>query len=101
MGLLPWACVWPLQHISSCLESYDHGKGRHACKPVLVVQGQLPAAISHLKRVLEISREIGDHVGDADAHGTIADIYTDMGQFDKAAKCYDQYIQTMSNDGPV
>lgn len=50
-------------------------------------QSQYTAAISHLQRVLEISTEMGDHVGDADAYGTIADIYTDMGDFDAAAKC--------------
>jgi tetratricopeptide (TPR) repeat protein len=55
--------------------------------PLYVSQGQYPAAISHLKRVLEISEEMRDHVGDADAYGTIADIYTDMGDFDAAATC--------------
>ena len=65
------------------------------------VQGQQKTAIHHLERVLEISKTMGDHVGDADAYGTIADIYTDMGQFEKAAKYYDRYIETMSSDGPV
>ncbi len=39
---------------------------------VWAVQGQHQAAIQHLKRVLEISQEMGDYVGDADAFGTIA-----------------------------
>lgn len=65
------------------------------------VQGQHQTAISHLKRVLEISKEMGDRVGDADAYGTIADIYTDMGDFDKAAEFYDKYIDCMNADGPV
>lgn len=65
------------------------------------VQGQQKTAIQHLERVLEISNGMGDHVGDADAYGTIADIYTDMGQFEKAAKYYDQYIEKMNSDGPV
>ena len=64
-------------------------------------QGQHKAAIQHLERVLEISESMGDHVGDADAYGTIADIYTDIGQFEKAAKFYDRYIDTMNSDGPV
>ena len=51
------------------------------------LQGQYPAAISHLEQVLKISKEMRDHVGDADAYGTIADIYTDMGDFDAAATC--------------
>jgi hypothetical protein len=41
--------------------------------------------------VLEISKEMRDHVGDADAYGTIADIYTDMGDFDAAATCVIPY----------
>lgn len=96
-------------------------------------------AVKHLERVLEISREIRDFVGDADAYGTIAggarwlaevpgwlrwrdcgrgghflrvgpspvglslpclgfhplppaDIYTDMGDFDRAAHYYDKYV---------
>ena len=42
----------------------------------LLAQGQYQTAISHLKRVLEISREMADHVGDADAYGTIAGMPT-------------------------
>jgi hypothetical protein len=45
-------------------------------------QGQYQSAVNHLQRVLEISGEMGDHVGDADAFGTIADIYTDMGDLE-------------------
>ncbi len=42
----------------------------------LPAQGQYQTAISHLKRVLEISKEMADHVGDADAYGTIAGSFT-------------------------
>lgn len=66
-----------------------------------LVQGQHRAAIQHLLRVLEISKEMSDTVGDADAYGTIADIYTEMGNFDTAAQFYDKYIERMENDGPV
>lgn len=31
--------------------------------------------------------------GDADAYGTIADCYTDLDEFEKAAAYYDKYIQ--------
>ena len=65
------------------------------------MQGQYKAAISHLQRVLSISDEIQDEVGNADAYGTIADIYTDMGNFDKAAEFYDRYISCMNNDQAV
>jgi tetratricopeptide (TPR) repeat protein len=63
--------------------------------------GQGRAAIRHLERVLEISRELDDFVGDADAYGTIADIYTDLDEFEKAGEFYDKYIERMSSDGPV
>ncbi|KAG7672640.1 putative Protein FLUORESCENT IN BLUE LIGHT, chloroplastic [Nannochloris sp. 'desiccata'] len=58
-------------------------------------------AIKYLERVLEISSETGDHVGDADAYGVIADIYTDIGEFEKAAEYYDKYISQMNTDGPI
>ena len=64
-------------------------------------QGQYQTAISHLKRVLEISKEMADHVGDADAYGVIADIYTDLNDFDQAAIYYDRYIETMTTEGSV
>lgn len=63
--------------------------------------GQKRQAIKYLERVLEISGETGDHVGDADAYGVIADIYTDIGEFEKAAEFYDKYISQMNTDGPI
>jgi tetratricopeptide (TPR) repeat protein len=63
--------------------------------------GQNRQAIKYLERVLEISGETGDHVGDADAFGVIADIYTDIGEFEKAAEFYDKYISQMNTDGPL
>ncbi len=39
--------------------------------------------------------------GDADAYGTMADCYTDMGEFEKAAVYYDKYIERMNKDGPI
>lgn len=65
------------------------------------ILGRFVQSIEYLERVLEISREIGDHVGDADAYGTIADIYTEMGEFEKAAEFYDKYIGKMAVEGPV
>ncbi|GLI62218.1 hypothetical protein VaNZ11_004811, partial [Volvox africanus] len=62
---------------------------------------QYRQAIKHLERVLEISREIGEYMGDADAYGTMADCYTDMGEFEKAALYYDKYIERMNRDGPI
>lgn len=63
--------------------------------------GRYQQAIEYLMKVLEISNETGDHFGDVDAYGTIADIYTEMGDFDKAAEYYDMYIGKMTIEGPV
>ena len=65
---------------------------------LLSVQNQPQRAIEHLKRVLEISKEVGDHRGDEDVNGTIADILTGLGEFAEAAKYYDQYIQGLQAD---
>ena len=45
-------------------------------------------------------QEMMEFTGDADAYGTIADCYTDLGEFEKAAVYYDKYIERMK-DGPV
>jgi tetratricopeptide (TPR) repeat protein len=65
------------------------------------LQGQYKTAIGHLERVLEISKEMKEYTGDADAYGTIADCYTDLGDLEKAAAFYDRYIDAMNRDGPV
>lgn len=65
------------------------------------LMGRYQQAIEYLMNVLEISNETGDHFGDVDAYGTIADIYTEMGDFDKAAEYYDLYIGKMTIEGPV
>ncbi|KAL4427907.1 hypothetical protein ABPG75_001996 [Micractinium tetrahymenae] len=82
----------------------DRVKERRATRGLAAsarMQGQLRQAVKHLERVLEISREIRDFVGDADAYGTIADIYTDLNDFDAAAKYYDKYIERMNADSVV
>ncbi|PRW56470.1 FLU chloroplast alternative spliced version l-FLP [Chlorella sorokiniana] len=78
----------------------DRVKERRATRGLAAaarMQGQLRQAVKHLERVLEISRDIREHVGDADAYGTIADIYTDLGDFEKAAQYYDKYIKAMDD----
>ena len=65
------------------------------------ILGRYQQAIEYLMNVLEISNETGDHFGDVDAYGTIADIYTEMGDSDKAAEYYDMYIGKMTIEGPV
>eukprot|EP00798_Chlamydomonas_sp_ICE-L_P027447 gene27447-4748_t len=63
------------------------------------MQGQYKSAINYLEKVLLISAEMKEYTGDADAYGTIADCYTDLGNFEKAAMMYDKYIELMGNDG--
>ena len=65
------------------------------------MQGNLTAAIKHLERVLILSEEMSEFTGDADAYGSIADVYTDLGEFEKAAVFYDKYIQRMQEDSGV
>ena len=57
--------------------------------------GQHKQAIKYFERILEISKEMGEFTGDSDAFGSIADCYTDLGEFEKAALFYDKYLVTM------
>lgn len=52
-----------------------------------------------MQAVLKTSSELDEYTGDADAYGSIADIYPDMGEFEKAAVFYDNYINKMQEDG--
>jgi len=55
-------------------------------------------AIAGLKEVLSISEQLGDHVGDADALGSIADMYTEMGDLENAGKYYDMYLDALNKE---
>lgn len=55
-------------------------------------------AIAGLKEVLSISDQLGDHVGDADALGSIADMYTEMGDLENAGKYYDMYLDALNKE---
>eukprot|EP00894_Picocystis_sp_ML_P002237 jgi/Pico_ML_1/52754/g3417.t1 len=48
--------------------------------------GDLKGAISYHHRVLELSQEMQDFTGDSDALGTIADLYTELGDLETAAR---------------
>ena len=65
------------------------------------MQGQYKKALSHLFRVLEISKQMDEFTGDTDAYGAIADIYTELGDLENAGKYYDVYIAQMSEDSSV
>ena len=62
--------------------------------------GDLSEAIKCMKEVLEISEAMKDYTGDMDAVGSIADIYTELGDLENAGKYYDMYLN-MINDASV
>eukprot|EP01024_Parvocaulis_polyphysoides_P069251 TRINITY_DN846_c1_g1_i1.p1 TRINITY_DN846_c1_g1~~TRINITY_DN846_c1_g1_i1.p1 ORF type:complete len:334 (+),score=56.08 TRINITY_DN846_c1_g1_i1:1441-2442(+) len=64
------------------------------------MQGQFRSALKHLERVLQLSKELNEYTGDADAYGSMADIYAELNDFEKAAVYYDKYIFRMT-DGSV
>ena len=58
--------------------------------------GRYEQAIDYLMEVLKLSEVMNDRIGDVDAYGSIADIYTELGNFDRAAEFYDKYIAGMT-----
>ena len=79
----------------------DKLQERRAVRGIAAVKrrlGQPQQAITQLKRVLSLSDQIGNHAGDIDALGTIADLYAEMDDYEMAAKYYDMYIEGMTSD---
>lgn len=60
--------------------------------------GDRPGAIADLLTVLDISSAMGEHTGDTDALGAIADMYTEIGELEKAGLFYDRYIACLKGD---
>lgn len=61
-------------------------------------QGKYQDAIKYHSMVLEISQREGEESGNAEAYGAIADCYTELGDLERAAKYYDQYISRLQSD---
>ena len=55
-------------------------------------------ALEYMKLVLALSEEMGESKGVGDALGVIADIYTDMGDLEKAGEWYDKYLDAMMDE---
>ncbi|XP_073017496.1 protein FLUORESCENT IN BLUE LIGHT, chloroplastic-like isoform X1 [Primulina eburnea] len=55
-------------------------------------QGKYRDAVKYHSMVLEISQREGEESGNTEAYGAIADCYTELGDLERAAKYYDQYI---------
>ena len=62
--------------------------------------GELSDAIKYREEVLDISKAIKDYTGDMDAVGSIADMYTELGDLEKAGEYYDMYLSKI-NDASV
>ena len=58
--------------------------------------GEHTVALEYMKEVVHLSESNQDQSGLGDAYGVIADIYTEMGNFEAAAEWYDKYIAQMN-----
>ncbi len=61
-------------------------------------QGDRAGAIADLQSVLEISKAMGEFTGDTDALGAIADLYTELGDLEKAGAFYDRYLAALKGE---
>lgn len=61
-------------------------------------QGKYREAIKYHSMVLAISHREGEESGNTEAYGAIADCYTELGDLERAAKFYDQYIARLETD---
>jgi tetratricopeptide (TPR) repeat protein len=62
------------------------------------MQGDRAGAITDLQAVLDISKAMGEFTGDTDALGAIADLYTELGDLERAGSYYDQYIAALRGE---
>eukprot|EP00899_Mesostigma_viride_P012156 jgi/Mesvir1/20941/Mv08012-RA.1 len=60
--------------------------------------GEYAKGIEYKKAVLELSKAVGNSIGDADAYGAIADMYAELQDFEQAGKYYDLYIAQLRTD---
>ncbi|MCO5607975.1 hypothetical protein L7F22_062177 [Adiantum nelumboides] len=61
-------------------------------------QGKFREAIDYHNMVLEISKITGIAAGNAEAFGSIADCYCELGDLELAQKYYNQYIDKLATD---
>ncbi|XP_057504140.1 protein FLUORESCENT IN BLUE LIGHT, chloroplastic isoform X2 [Actinidia eriantha] len=61
-------------------------------------QGKYREAIKYHSTVLAISEREGEDSGNTEAYGAIADCYTELGDLERAAKFYDNYIARLESD---
>ncbi|PWA79370.1 tetratricopeptide-like helical domain-containing protein [Artemisia annua] len=61
-------------------------------------QGKHNEAVKYHSMVLSISEREGEDSGNTEAYGAIADCYTELGDLERAATFYDQYISRLQVD---
>ncbi|KAL3826085.1 hypothetical protein ACJIZ3_022114 [Penstemon smallii] len=79
-------------------DSIEEKKAARGLGASLQRQGKYRDAIKYHSMVLEISQREGEESGNAEAYGAIADCYTEIGDLERAAKYYDQYIARLQSD---
>ncbi|KAL2500556.1 Protein FLUORESCENT IN BLUE LIGHT [Forsythia ovata] len=83
------------QNLEDAIEEKKAARGLGAS---LQRQGKYREAIKYHSLVLEISQREGEESGNTEAYGAIADCYTELGDLERAAKYYDQYIARLESD---
>ncbi|KAL4584437.1 hypothetical protein LXL04_009038 [Taraxacum kok-saghyz] len=83
------------QNIKDPIEEKKAARGLGAS---LQRQGKHRDAIKYHSMVLSISEREGEDSGNTEAYGAIADCYTELGDLEKAATYYDQYIARLQGD---
>ena len=64
-------------------------------------QGDRAGAIADLQAVLALSKAMGEYTGDTDALGAIADLYTELGELEKAGAYYDPSLCALKGEASV
>jgi len=62
--------------------------------------GDLQSALNRLQRCLQLSLELEEYTGDVDVLGEIADVYADLGDYERAGKYYDRCIVAIQEESP-
>ncbi|KAK6125962.1 hypothetical protein DH2020_040270 [Rehmannia glutinosa] len=87
-----------LQLAQNLKDPIEEKKAARGIGASLQRQGKFRDAIKYHTMVLEISQREGEESGNAEAYGAIADCYTELGDLERAAKYYDQYISRLQSD---
>ncbi|KAL3626920.1 hypothetical protein CASFOL_029231 [Castilleja foliolosa] len=87
-----------LQLAKNLKDPIEEKKAARGIGASLQRQGKFRDAIKYHSMVLEISQREGEESGSTEAYGAIADCYTEVGDLERAAKYYDQYISRLQSD---